>query len=139
MKMDWNQRPPVFPTTPAGQEELQASLMRIAGKIEKIPLEEIASEVRHAVQSLDSALQSADNLLRRTDAEIVPEARAMLDEARKTLNETRELLSEGAPLQHDLRETLRELTRAARSVRALADYLERYPEALIRGKKKHGR
>jgi paraquat-inducible protein B len=32
-------------------------------------------------------------------------------------------------------ETLRELSRAARSVRVLADYLERHPESLIRGKK----
>jgi len=29
---------------------------------------------------------------------------------------------------------LRELTDTARSIRALADYLDRHPEALIRGK-----
>jgi len=31
--------------------------------------------------------------------------------------------------------TLQEVSRAARSVRLLTDYLERHPEALIRGKK----
>jgi paraquat-inducible protein B len=30
--------------------------------------------------------------------------------------------------------TLQEVSRAARSVRVLADYLERHPESLIRGK-----
>ena len=30
--------------------------------------------------------------------------------------------------------TLQEVSRAARSLRVLADYLERHPEALIRGK-----
>jgi paraquat-inducible protein B len=34
----------------------------------------------------------------------------------------------------ELSNTLLEVSRAARSVRVLADYLERHPEALIRGK-----
>jgi paraquat-inducible protein B len=34
-----------------------------------------------------------------------------------------------------LGDTLREVSRAARSLRVLADYLERHPEALVRGKK----
>ncbi|MFT6590927.1 MAG: paraquat-inducible protein B [Rhodoferax sp.] len=33
-----------------------------------------------------------------------------------------------------MRQTLQELTRAAGSIRRLTDYLERYPEALLRGK-----
>ena len=36
--------------------------------------------------------------------------------------------------QQDLRDALQEVTRAARSLRVLIDYLERHPEALIRGK-----
>jgi paraquat-inducible protein B len=39
-----------------------------------------------------------------------------------------------APGRQDLRDALREIARAARAVRALADYLERNPNALIRGK-----
>jgi paraquat-inducible protein B len=104
-----------------------------------MPLEEIAAEVRLAVRSLDQAMQSADQLLKKTDAEIMPEARALLEDARNTLSGAREVLSTDAPLQQDLRETLRELSRAARSVRILVDYLERNPESLIRGKKGEGR
>lgn len=137
--VDWSRTPPQLPTAKAGGEEIQESLARIARKIEKMPLEEIAAEVRHAVRSLDTALQSADRLLKRTDAELVPEARALLEEARNTLSGAREVLSTDAPLQHDLRETLRELSRAARSVRILVDYLELNPESLLRGKKGDGR
>lgn len=36
--------------------------------------------------------------------------------------------------QNDLPNALRELTDAARSIRVLADDLDRHPEALIRGK-----
>jgi len=35
----------------------------------------------------------------------------------------------------DARQALREISRAAQALRALSDYLERHPEALIRGKK----
>ena len=44
------------------------------------------------------------------------------------------LLGKNAPVQLDLRDTLQEVTLAARSLRMLMDYLEQHPEALIRGK-----
>jgi paraquat-inducible protein B len=44
------------------------------------------------------------------------------------------LVGPGAPAQADLRNAMQELGRAARSLRVLADYLERHPEAIIRGK-----
>jgi paraquat-inducible protein B len=65
----------------------------------------------------------------------VPEVRGTLDQARKSLGDVNRLLSPDAPAQQDLRDTLREAGRAARSLRELADYLSRHPEALIRGKK----
>ncbi len=63
----------------------------------------------------------------------------MLEDAHNTLGEAREVLSKDSPLQGDLQDTLRELSRTARSVRILTDYLELHPEALIRGKKGDGR
>jgi len=119
--------------------DIQESLARIAEKIDKMPLEEIAAEVRQAVRSLDQSLKSADALIKRVNGEIVPEARAVLDEARKTLGDARGVLSTDAPLQNDLRDALHELSRAAGSVRILMDYLERNPESLIRGKRGDGR
>jgi len=44
------------------------------------------------------------------------------------------LLGKDAPGQQELRDALQEITRAARSVRTLADYLERHPESLVWGK-----
>jgi paraquat-inducible protein B len=59
------------------------------------------------------AVASANQLLQNTDAT---------------------LLGANAPAQQELRDALQEVTAAARSVRVLADYLDRHPEALIRGK-----
>lgn len=133
-KVNWATNPPQFPTTPGSMVELQAALDKILKRVDDLPLAEIATEVRQAVQSLDAALKSADQTSRRIDSEIVPELKTTLEEARKTLGAAKQTLSAEAPLQSDLRETLRELSRAARSLRGLTDYLERNPEALIRGK-----
>ena len=138
-KMDWGKKPPLFPTTTAGKVDLQESLARIAKKIEAMPLDELVTEVRQAVKSLDQSLKSADTLMKRVDADIVPGAEALLDEAHKTLGDARGVLGTDTPLQSNLRDTLRELSRAAESVRILMDYLERNPESLIRGKRGDGR
>ena len=50
------------------------------------------------------------------------------------MNTAERTLAEDSPLQQDMRQTLRELTRAAGSLRILTDYLERHPESLVRGK-----
>lgn len=39
-----------------------------------------------------------------------------------------------SPLYAEVQRMIRELTDAARSIRVMADYLERHPEALITGK-----
>ena len=57
-----------------------------------------------------------------------------LEDARRALKNAEGALATESPLQTDLREALREITRAAASMRALTDYLERQPQSLIRGK-----
>jgi len=126
--IDWTKEPPELPTMPGGLQELQASVTGLARKLQKIPFEQIGADV-HQV------LQSADKLVNRLDAEVAPEARATLAEARKTLGTAERTLNRDAPLQVDARQALREISRAAQALRALSDYLERHPEALIRGKR----
>jgi paraquat-inducible protein B len=50
------------------------------------------------------------------------------------MKNARSVLSQDGPLQNDLSATLLQLARAAKSVSALVDYLERHPESLLRGK-----
>jgi paraquat-inducible protein B len=133
-KVDWALSPPRFPTTPGSLVELQATLMRIVKKLEKLPLDEVVGDVRQTVQTLDATLKDAAKLVRRVDKDILPEIGMTLEEARKTLGAAKQTLSADAPLQQDLRETLRELSRTAKSLRTLTDYLERHPESLLRGK-----
>jgi len=133
-KINWSTDPPQFPTTPSTMVELQATLSQLARKLEKLPLDSLVTELRQAVKSLDATLKSAEAMVRHVDADVVPQTKATLEEARKALSAAKQTLSTDAPLQQDMREALRELARAAQSLRVLTDYLDRHPESLIRGK-----
>jgi paraquat-inducible protein B len=147
--MDFSQQPPHLPTTPGSLQELQTSIANIARKLEKVPFEELGTDLRQTLQGstkllqrldieitpeLRQTLQNANKLLQRLDVEIAPELRATLGDARRAISAVEGTLASDAPLQQDARETMREIARAARAFRALSDYLERHPEALIRGK-----
>jgi paraquat-inducible protein B len=133
-RMAWNTKPPQIPTTPGSLVELQATLTQLMNKIEKLPLNEVMVDARQMLNSMDTTLKDADRLIVKVDATIMPDARATLEEARKALGAARQTLATDAPLQQDLREALREIARTAQSLRGLTDYLDRHPEALIRGK-----
>jgi paraquat-inducible protein B len=76
-------------------------------------INEAVIEGRNALRRVDESLQSASNLF-------------------ETANST---IADGSPLKYDLSVMLRELAAASRSVRNLAEFLERNPSALISGKK----
>lgn len=135
VKLDWSKTPLEMPAVPGALGELQASLGRIAAKIESVPLDEIGGDLRRALKSLDTTLNSTDRLVQRVDRELTPQMNSTLEGAKRSLAAVEVLLASEAPLQQGVQETLRNLSRASDSLRVLADYLERNPEALIRGKK----
>jgi len=136
--VDWSKNPPVIPTIAGGLEELQTTLSSIARKIDKLPIDEIGSDVRQTLASLNRTLNSTNKFVTRLDAEVTPAAKSALDEVRQTLKTAEQTLAADSPTQHELQEALRELNRTAQSLRLLSEYLERHPEALIRGKKEGG-
>ena len=138
-KVNWTKKPPVFPTEPGILLELQATFMNISKKLEKMPLDKIGGDLRVALQSLNRTLVGAEQAVKRLDKDVSPAAKAALDDARRMLNTADKTLASDAPLQQDLRSSLRELSKAAQSLRELTDLLERQPEALIRGKKGRSR
>ena len=189
---------------------IQSGLAALGKKIEQIPLDEIADDLRSSLRGIsefvnspefgkslhyfkqtmrearnllrhvdqkvdplfaqvDQTLLDAQNLLRNVDDQISPLATSLKstsDDAGKLVNNFNRRLE---PIQKDLMETtknlrsamkattqalnsvdgmvsenselrfqidifLREISLAARSLRAFADYLEKNPDALIRGK-----
>jgi paraquat-inducible protein B len=127
-KVDWAARPAILPTTPGGLQEVQDALTSVAAKLDKLPLEQISTDLRKTLATINTMLQ-------HIDAEVTPEARDTLAQARQALATAERTVAADQPLQQDARDAMREVARAAQSLRVLADYLERHPESLIRGKK----
>ncbi len=122
----WDEKPPVLPTIPGslvGFEQQVADLLQSANglikKLQALPLEQLSGDARTAMQSLDKALKTADGTLKKAEG---------------TLQNADRILSEDSALQQDLRDALREVSRAAAEARVVLDYQSRYPESLIKGK-----
>ncbi len=138
-KIDWTKTPPVFPTEPGTLMGLQATLTNLSKKLENMPIDRIGEDLRTALHSLNRTLVSAEQMVKRMDKDVAPSAKAALDDARRMLTTADRTLASDAPLQQDLRTSLRDLSRAAQSLRELTDLLERQPESLLRGKKESQR
>jgi paraquat-inducible protein B len=133
-RVDWNEQPPIFPTAAGGLDEIQDSIGSVAKKLDKVPFDQLSARLMATLSTLQDTLKSTDQVMHQVNGSIAPQVTATLKEAEDAMKNAKEALSSGAPLQTDLGSTLLELSHAARSVSALADYLERHPEALIRGK-----
>ncbi|AJY17887.1 MULTISPECIES: PqiB family protein [Burkholderia] len=126
-KVDVSHQPLELPTVPNTLDELQLQVADIAKKLDKVPFDQIGA-------NLNSALSNADKLFKQLDTQVAPEARDTLSAAKQTFSTAEATLQQDSPLQSDVRGALKELTRTLQSLNALADYLERHPESLIKGK-----
>ena len=117
--VDWSQTPVELPTTSGQLEATEATVENIIKKLDKVPFEQIGDELQKAIAQLDKTLVSAQSTL---------------SSARGTLDNTTVLTEPNSSQVQQFGSTLQEVSRAARSLRVLADYLERHPEALLRGK-----
>jgi paraquat-inducible protein B len=96
-------------------------------------------ELSHAIRELDRTLTHLDQITAEVAPQIQPlitSLRQSAEAAQRTLQQAGNVLGSNAPQGTDLPRLMQELTDAARSLKGLADYLDRHPEALIRGKKK---
>lgn len=133
-KIDLAKNPIELPTVPNSLDEIQSQVQEIATKLNKVPYEQIAGDLRTTLASLNKTLTATEETVKRINNDVTPELAAAMKDVRKTVNTAERTLADDSPLQQDMRQTLQELTRAAGSVRVLTDYLERHPESLLRGK-----
>jgi paraquat-inducible protein B len=116
-----------LPTEVGALDALQAALTAVAKKLEKFPIEQIGN-------NLEQMLSSGNRLMSRLDKETVPEAQEVLKAARTALDGVGQTLADESQFKQESSAMMREVTRAAQQLRLLSDYLERHPEALLRGK-----
>ncbi|WP_065503018.1 intermembrane transport protein PqiB [Burkholderia stabilis] len=124
--IDWTANPPELPAIPGSLQSLQDSVTRLMAKLNGMPLDKIGN-------SAQQTLASANLLLKQLDT-VVPQARDTLASAHTALDSANSALQPGSELQQNTGDAMREIARTAAAFRTLADYLERHPEALVRGK-----
>ncbi len=157
--LDRNRRYPQIPTTTASDiDQLIASLNDIAAQVDAIPLTQIGGDVhtttrhvaklagspelRQSLDHLNRSLANVDAITTTARGEVGPtleQARKTVTEAQQTIAAARALLAQnggisGRPGSAGVPDTLYEMSRAARALRELSDYLDRHPEALLEGK-----
>lgn len=150
---------PGAPGTPGslnGQPEIPAAagggLGAIATKLNKVPVDRIAQNLLDVTHRLDTLVNSPKlknsivqldaslKAIHRTVNKVGPRTAKLVQTLRRTagnLDQAARAADKalgGAKSQTGMRQTLREITETARSVRALANYLDRHPEALVRGR-----
>ena len=127
---------PEIPTLPSTVGAMTESLTALAERLQKLPLEDIAQELRSTFPALRDTLAQVRGLLSRLDTETAPQVKATLAQAQATLATLERTLGSGSASQSDLHEALDEFAQAARALQNLADTLERHPESLVFGKGK---
>ena len=155
-KINWEGRYAELPTMPTTMQEMTTSLTQLLRKLEKLPIEQIGSdlqdtvagakrltnsaELRKSVTALNQTLDEAQKFVAALNTSIAPELKTAVSNLDSALVQTQKLtrsLNSNVAPQAD--RTLKALQEAARSIKNLAAYLERNPEALIRGKGKSNR
>jgi paraquat-inducible protein B len=133
-RVAWKEQPPIFPTISSGLDDIQDSVGTIAKKLSKVPFDQLSYRLVNAMTQLDQTLKSVDHLIQNVDTTLAPQVKSTLAEAEAAMRNAKELLGQDAPLENDLGSTLLQVSRAAKSLSGLIDYLQRHPESLLRGK-----
>jgi len=118
--------------------DLSAILASVKSVLHNIDAATSGPNLGHAIKELDQTLTNLDQLTHDVQPQIKPlldSLRETAEATQRTLDAANGMLGTRASGSSDLSKLIRELTDAARSIRALTDYLDRHPESLIRGRK----
>jgi len=143
---------PTLPTVPGAFSDVQPQVAEIVARLSRVRFDEIGSDLQSALRSLNKATASLQATLDSADTSInklTPDAQAAIADMRQALATANQTLASAqqtlrsaetnltdaqSPIQRNANQTLAELQRAAQALRVLADYLQRHPETILRGK-----
>lgn len=112
--------------------DLQAATRRLSVRFDETlaTLEQAAEAIQRLVQDAGAEIEPVARSLRSAG----DSAQTAFDTAGEAVDQLASAFAEHSPLNREALSSLREVAAAARALRGLADFLERHPEALLRGK-----
>jgi paraquat-inducible protein B len=148
----------VLPSQSGGLDNITTSLSDIATKLDNIPFDQIGRDLAGTMHSVHAAIQGPElkqtmhdlaetmaeirQISRKADAGLTPALKRLpqlSQDLEQTVAKASALLGENgyggnSDFSRNLNRVLDQLNETARSIRLLADFLDRHPEALIRGR-----
>ena len=149
--------PPIIPAASGGSgiEGALSSVNQIAARIQNLPIEDIAGHLRSTAQRMDALvsdpslkqslqrlntslaeIEKVATITRENIGPLTQSLRNAATSAEGAAKSAEQLVGSSQRQNYDLGQLVKELTRAAEAVRALASYLEENPDALLRGRGK---
>jgi paraquat-inducible protein B len=145
---------PLFPSNEA-DDDLIGKTSRLLDHLDRIPFAEIGTNVERAtdglarlttspdlheaIRQLDSTMTQLDGIATSAKPEIGPllgKLNAAADQMERLARHADGVIGGQGDVDGSVPDTLREVSDAARSLRALSDTLSRHPESIIRGRRK---
>jgi paraquat-inducible protein B len=133
---------PKLPTVPNEMENITRSVSETLDRVAALPLDAMIKEIRDILVSVQAVVGSPDvkEAVKRS-VPLLESLRQASDAATITIRRADSAMGsmetgygDNSQIRRNLAELTRQLQDTARSIRTLADFVERHPEALIRGK-----
>jgi paraquat-inducible protein B len=93
-------------------------------------LSQALGSTRQTLENLDSQIKPVSNSFQKTSGA----TDAAVKQARATLGTVQTTIEPGSPVNYQIVQTLQDVSAAARSIKELADFLQRDPSAVVRGR-----
>src|SRR5271166_5530911 len=158
--LDRSGKVPELPAGPTPRERIEQQFQPLIAKLANAPIDQVFAELqdsmaalkqlvtgpelRGALEELRSASADLRNVVDRLGAradalvgnlnETVQSTNRLIDHTGQTLATIERQVGDRSPLLADIRGLVQQMDGAARSLRLMAEYLERNPNALITGK-----
>lgn len=148
----------ILPSQPGGLDNVMTSVSDIATKLDRIPFDRIGAnlnatlrsvnatvsgpDVKNALRNLSATLADVRQLVQRVDRGMTPVLQrlpAISDQLQQAVERANSAFGSGgygqnSDFQSNLERMMDQVNDTARSVRLLADFLQRHPNALIFGR-----
>lgn len=125
---------PVFPTVPSALGQITEEINSVLKKIDAIPFEELGENLNETIVTLRSTLKEFGGVAGNVNRQVLPKLNKTMEDLQETMAGLKNSFGTDSALNFKAQQAIDELTGAIRSIRSVADQLDRNPRALIFGR-----
>ena len=134
----------VIPSSGGGLDNILVAVSDIAAKLDRLPLDQIGANLNTTLAGASGTMASIQSLVRATENGLTPSLRRLPEtvtalqdaavRAGRTFGSLESSYGKTSQFNRELERAMSQVGDTARSIRLLADFLDRHPEALVRGR-----